>query len=129
MRSPILVLGVLMACAALPAVAAAGAIDLRIAYRASETATPKMLVLRCDPARGTVRRPGAACRGLRAIGPKAFAPTPKGMVCADIFGGPMRAVVTGSYFGFRVWVRLSRVDGCAIARWDRVGFLLPPAAS
>lgn len=129
MRRSILLLGVLAACAAFPAVAGAGAIDLRIAYRASETTAPKILVLRCDPARGTVTRPGAACRRLRAVGPRAFAPTPKGMACADIFGGPMTAVVTGSYFGAPVRARLSRVDGCAVARWDRVGFLFPSPAS
>jgi hypothetical protein len=37
----------------------------------------------------------------------------------------MTALVTGIYFGRPVWARLSRVDGCAIARWQRVAFLFP----
>jgi hypothetical protein len=124
-RRPVFLLGFLLACAVFPAAAAAGAIDLRIAYRESPVAAPTILTLRCDPARGTIRRPGAACKRLRAIGPTAFAATPKNMVCQDIFGGPQTAVVTGTYYGARVWAKLSRSDGCAIARWNRVAFLLP----
>jgi hypothetical protein len=110
---------------AVPAAAHAGAIDLRIAYRASDAATPRTLTLRCDPARGTVAHPDAACRRLRTIGHDAFAPTPRGMLCAQLYGGPMTAVVTGSFYGRSVWTRLTRTDGCAIARWNRVGFLFP----
>ena len=33
---------------------------------------PKVLTLRCDPARGTVADPARACRRLRAIGPNAL---------------------------------------------------------
>ncbi len=111
----------------LPAAAQAGAIDLRIAYRATDTAAPQMLTLRCDPARGTVSHPAAACLRLRAIGAGAFAPTPRGMrACSQIYGGPMTAVVTGSYYGRTVWARLTRSDGCAVARWTRVAFLFPP---
>jgi hypothetical protein len=128
MRRAALASIVVAAFAVLPAVARAGAIDLRIAYRATDAAAPQTLTLRCDPVRGTVARPAAACRRLRAIGPDAFAPTPRGMgMCAQLYGGPMTAVVAGSYYGRSVWTRLTRRDGCAIARWNRVGFLFPPA--
>jgi hypothetical protein len=113
---------------AAPAVAHAGAIDLRIAYRATATAPVKKLTLRCAPARGTVASPDIACRKLIAIGAKAFAPTPRGMrACAQIYGGPQTALVTGTYFGRPVWTKLSRVDGCADARWRAVAFLFPSA--
>jgi hypothetical protein len=114
--------------AALPAAAAGGTgrIELRIAYRADGSAAAKVLSLRCDPARGTVARPASACRRLRDLRGTAFAPTPRGRACAQLFGGPMTALVTGVYEGRRVWARLSRVDGCAIARWDLVAFLFPP---
>jgi hypothetical protein len=118
---------VVTAALALPATAVAGAIDLRITYRANATAAPKVLTLRCDPARGTVARPASACRRLRAIGPGAFTPTPRGRVCTQIAGGPMTAVVTGSYYNRTVWTRLNQSDGCAIARWKLVAFLFPPA--
>jgi hypothetical protein len=123
-----LALLLLVGVGALPGVAWAGAIDLRITYRASDTAAPKIFTLRCEPPRGTVAAPGAACRKLRAIGADAFKPTPRGMrACAQLYGGPMTAIVTGSYYGFRVWAKLSRVDGCAIARWNALSFLLPRA--
>jgi hypothetical protein len=126
MHRTALVVIVLAALGALPAAALAGAIDLRISYQASDAATPRTLTLRCDPLHGTVARPGTACRRLRAIGADAFAPTPRGMrLCAQLYGGPMMAVVTGSYYGRSVWTRLTRRDGCAIARWNRVAFLFP----
>jgi hypothetical protein len=115
-----------VAALALPAVAGAGTIDLRIAYRATATAAPSLFTLRCDPPRGTVARPASACRRLRAIGPRAFAPTPGDRMCTQIAGGPMTALVTGRYDGRPVWARLSQSDGCQIARWKLVGFLFPP---
>jgi hypothetical protein len=129
-QRPFLVALVAATAAALPAAALAGAIDLRITYRASETAAPKVLTLSCDGAvpTGTVTHPVAACRKLHAIGDQAFARTPRGMgACAMLYGGPMTAVVSGIYYGQRVWAKLTRVDGCAIARWNRVGFLFPAA--
>ena len=47
------------------------------------------------------------------------------LACSQIYGGPMTAVVTGSYYGRKVWTRLTRSDGCAVARWTRVAFLFP----
>jgi hypothetical protein len=114
---------------ALPAAAIAGAIDLKIAYRADDSTPVQTMTLHCAPARGTVARPGVACRRLIALGDSAFAPTPRGMrACAQIYGGPQTALVTGIYFGRPVWTRLTRVDGCANARWNKVAFLFPAAS-
>ena len=112
---------------AVTAPARAGAIDLRIAYKANDAAAPRRLDLHCTPpAHGSVADPATACRKLIAIGDRAFArPRPQTQVCAQIFGGPQTALVTGVYFGRPVWARLSRVDGCAIARWNSVAFLFP----
>jgi len=106
-----------------------GAIDLRITYRATPTTAPKVLTLTCNPVRGTVPNPATACRRLQALGTAAFAPTPHDRICAQIAGGPMTAVVTGSYLGRRIWARLSQSDSCQIARWNRVSFLLPSRES
>ena len=113
---------------ALPA--QAGTISLRIAFKAHETAPLQLTTLRCGArSTGTVPRPAEACRRLRALGAGAFRPTAPDRACTEIFGGPSTARVTGFYFDRTLWVRLSRVNGCEIARWDRVGFLLPRSAA
>ena len=81
--------------------------------------------LRCDPVGGTLPRRAAACRELSRVGWRAFAPVPANMVCTEIFGGPQVAIVSGRVDGHRVWARLTRVDGCQIARWKRIPSLLP----
>jgi hypothetical protein len=101
------------------------AIDLRIAFHATPTAVPKVHTLTCNPTGGTVPDPATACRRLLTLGAAAFAPTPRGQMCTQIAGGPMTALVTGSLHGHRIWTRLTQRDGCAIARWNRVSFLLP----
>lgn len=78
--------------------------------------------LRCGPAGGTLPQAAAACRKLAAL-EAPFAPTPSDAVCTQIYGGPQEAIVRGTFNGRRIWVRLTRRDGCAIKRWDRVGFL------
>jgi len=82
--------------------------------------------LRCHPARGTLPRPGVACRRLAAGGPRLFAPLPKDIVCTEIYGGPQVARVVGFVQGKRIWATFSRVNGCHISRWDRLSpWLLP----
>ena len=81
--------------------------------------------LRCDPVGGTLPRREAACHELSRVGWRAFAPVPADTACTEIFGGPQIAIVSGRVDGHRVWARLSRVDGCQIARWKRVPSLLP----
>jgi hypothetical protein len=53
-----------------------------------------------------------------------FAPTPPATVCTQIYGGPQEALITGTFRGRRVWARFSRRNGCEIARWNRIAFLL-----
>ena len=103
---------------------AAGPTDLRVVYRADIGASARVTTLRCSPPGGTVVHPAAACRRLEMHGRAAFAPTPRGMACAQIYGGPQTALVTGTLDGARVWARFTRRDGCAVARWNRVAFLL-----
>jgi len=102
---------------------AAGPTDLRVVYRADVGAPARVTTLSCSPPRGTVAHPAAACRMLEAHGRTAFAPTPRGTACSQIYGGPQTALVTGTLEGGRVWARFTRRDGCATARWNRVAFL------
>jgi len=126
-RSVLAAVAAILAAAVVSAAAAAGtgATDLRIVYRATPTHAPRVFTLACNPARGTVPSPATACRKLQALGIAAFTPTPRGRVCTQIAGGPMTAIVTGTFQGHRIWTRLTQSDGCAIARWNRVSFLLP----
>jgi hypothetical protein len=104
-------------------------IDLSIRFQADASTAPRHFVLRCaERATGTVPRPADACKRLRKLGANAFRPTPLDTACTEISGGPSTARITGIYFGRRLWVALRLDNGCEIARWQRVGFLLPRPA-
>jgi Subtilisin inhibitor-like len=123
----LLVLGCALVLLA-PSARAAPSTSLTITY-VEDSARPDDRVrwtLRCDPAGGTHPRPVAACRELARAGWQAFLPPPPDMACAEIYGGPQLAIVTGRVDGRRVWARLTRTDGCQIARWKRLPALLPP---
>jgi hypothetical protein len=129
LRVALLITAVVIAGAA-PGSASGGMIDLRITFQADTSTAPRFFTLRCgERATGTVPQPAAACSRLRALGERAFRPTPPDMGCADIWGGPSQARVAGTFLGRRLWVRLRLVNACEIARWHRVGFLLPRPAS
>jgi Subtilisin inhibitor-like len=106
------------------ALASSGGTSLRVTVRTSPGAPTRVTTLRCDPSGGTVTQPARACRRLLAAGRGIFAPTPPGTACTMIYGGPQEALVTGTLRGVKVWARFRRRDGCEIARWNRVGFLL-----
>jgi len=106
------------------AVPATGATSLRITIWDTPSATPHVLILHCTPPDGTVPQPRAACSRLERLGRAAFAPTPPGTACSMIYGGPQRAVVTGTMDGQRIWASFRRRNGCEIARWNRIVFLL-----
>jgi Subtilisin inhibitor-like len=76
------------------------------------------------PAGGTLPNAGEACRRLSELGDRAFAPIPKDVVCADIYGGPQVAEVKGSFEGRYVEARYTRTNACEMERWERIKFLL-----
>jgi hypothetical protein len=57
-----------------------------------------------------------ACAEVVALLPR-LRPDP-GEVCTQVYGGPERITVTGTVDGAPVDVRVPRVDGCQIARYD-----------
>jgi Subtilisin inhibitor-like len=102
---------------------------LRITYweDGSRTAANESWTLRCDPPRGTLPQPARACMRLASSRARVFAPTPQGMACTQIYGGPQKARVVGIVAGDRVWATFARADGCQIARWNRITpWLVPP---
>jgi hypothetical protein len=104
----------------------APATDLSITFwqeGREQRAAPTRWTLRCDPDGGTLPRRASACDKLAKL-KKPFAPTPKDMACIDLYGGPQQALVTGRHDGKRIWVMLSARNGCEIARWNKLKFLL-----
>jgi hypothetical protein len=87
-------------------------------------APKKTYTLACAPAGGTLPHRADACRRLARL-KTPFAPTPRGVACTQIYGGPQVALVTGRFRGRSVRVRFNRRDGCEIDRWNRVAFLFP----
>jgi hypothetical protein len=82
-------------------------------------APAKELKLNCDQPADS-----AACKTVATITKQDLAPTPKGMACTQIFGGPETATITGTLRGSAVDAKFSRSDGCEIQRWKRVQPLL-----
>ena len=110
-----------------PVASASSSTELVITYR-EDSARPADRIrwtLRCEPTGGSHPRRAAACRELVRLGWRAFEPVPPDMACTELYGGPQTAIVSGRVDGRRVWAKLTRVDGCQIARWDRVPSLLP----
>jgi hypothetical protein len=62
------------------------------------------------------------CAALARVA-RPFAPIPPDMACIEIYGGPQRALVRGTFRGRRIWTRFARTDGCEIGRWNRHAFL------
>jgi Subtilisin inhibitor-like len=80
--------------------------------------------LRCAPAGGTLPRPAAACLRLQSM-QSPFAPLSKDLQCTQIYGGPQEAVISGTFRGNKIWVKLTARDGCQIARAKKLAFLVP----
>jgi hypothetical protein len=119
----------LVACGSSSAAETAPTTSLTVTYwpNGMGAAGKRTWTVACAPARGTLARPAAACRRLKAGGVKLFAPTPKNVACTQIYGGPQVARVVGTVKGQRVSASFSRRDGCEISRWARLSpWLLPP---
>jgi len=98
---------------------------LKVTFRADDGAAALVRELTCDPPGGDHPDPQRACQALADV-PDPFAPPPKGMICTEIYGGPERATVEGTWRGKSVRAEFSRTNGCEIARWDRLRAVLRP---
>jgi hypothetical protein len=105
------------------------ATSLRISFWEDDRTTgapDSVWTLRCNPARGTLARPGRACGRLLAGSVALFKAFPPDTACTAIYGGPQRARIVGTLAGKRVWAVITRTNGCEISRWDRLSpWLLP----
>ena len=111
---------------AAPAAGTAATTQLSITYwpGGQGTGTPLRWTLRCEPAGGSLPRTATACAKLAGM-TAPFAPPRSDQVCTEIYGGPQVAIVAGRHGARRVWVKLQRRNGCEIARFQRLRFLVP----
>jgi hypothetical protein len=103
---------------------------------ADPTATPTLLpfsgTLRCadSGATGTGMFATTATATCAAVIEQrevfAAAPDDQGQICTEIYGGPQLATIKGSVDGTPVDIEVERSDGCGIARWTELEFLLGP---
>jgi hypothetical protein len=117
---------VLALALALAAGSNSGETQLTITVWPRGTGESASWILRCDPAGGTLPRAGRACRALAAL-EAPFAPIRPDAVCTQVYGGPQKAFVRGTYRGRRIWTRFARRDGCETDRWRRHAALFPVA--
>jgi hypothetical protein len=107
--------------------AAAPGDRLDVAYDPGDGGPPQHWELTCSPPAGTHPDPTGACTDLAAAADP-FAGPDRDEVCTEVYGGPQKAQVTGTWAAQPVDAHFDRVSGCAIARWDAVGRLLPAPA-
>lgn len=98
--------------------------ELIITVRAQPDAEPVVWTLRCDPPGGDHPDPDGACAALKNAARDPFSPVPRGTICAQIYGGPQQATITGRWRGRPVRARYRRTDACEIARWDAIRAVL-----
>jgi hypothetical protein len=127
------VAGALAAVSLVPALTAAGGDDtVRLTVTFSrERGSQQVAHLRCGATRasadGYLRAVGArrACAAARRIAGLLARRTDPRRVCTQLYGGPERALVTGTIAGRRIRHAFSRTDGCKSADWRRAMPLLP----
>jgi hypothetical protein len=61
----------------------------------------------------------APCRVLAGVEPRDHDPVPRLRACAQVYGGPATARVTGELRGVRVSAEFDLSDACELARWRR----------
>ncbi len=81
--------------------------------------------LTCDPVGGTHPDPEGACAAVDGRR-SALDPVPAGRACAQVYSGPERAEITGTWRGKKISATLSRNDACQTARWNALVPLVPP---
>jgi hypothetical protein len=66
----------------------------------------------------------AVCARVAEVEPRDLQPPGDAMACTQQYGGPQTATITGTLRGEPVRLKLTRINGCEIARWRAAGALL-----
>jgi hypothetical protein len=100
---------------------------LVVEVRDHPDAEPERWTLECDPPGGDHPDPAGACAAL-AASVQPFDPVPDTSTCAQIWSGPERAVISGTWRGRPVHAEYTRTDACEEARWRALAAVLQPSA-
>jgi Subtilisin inhibitor-like len=84
--------------------------------------------LTCGPVGGTHPTPAVACGVLGAKGAKSLPEVAEASTCAQLYGGPEKVRITGTWKGKAVDSQQTRENGCEIDRWNALVGLLPPGS-
>ena len=103
---------------------ASASLHITVWPEGADQAGKRSYTLSCAPVSGTLPYRASACSKLARF-THPFAATPKNTACTELYGGPQEAFITGRFRGWTVRAHFSRKDGCEIARWNRIRFLLP----
>ena len=131
MRAAAALAVVVMALAgAAPAGAAVDSVRLTVSF--TRGSGPRHVAhLRCTAARSTAdgflstAGPARVCAHARRIAALLAAPPRTRRACTQIYGGPERALVTGTIGRRRIRRGFHRTNGCGIADWRQAMPLLP----
>lgn len=93
--------------------------DLTVSVTAKPGAQPRTWTLTCEPTGGDHPEAAKACASL-ASAKHPFEPTPKHQMCTQIYGGPEKATIKGTWQGEKVSATYSRKNGCEIHRWNAI---------
>jgi hypothetical protein len=91
---------------------------------AGEGTRPRRVLVECEALGAGAS--SAACRRLGGLTGADLEPVPGDTACAQVYGGPAVATVTGTLRGEAVTARFDLTDSCQIERWRRNRALLGP---
>ncbi len=111
-----------------PSPSGRGLSRLVVEVRPHPDAEPIRWTLRCDPPGGDHPDPVGACAAI-ADARAPFDPVPADRPCAQVWSGPERALVTGTWAGRPVHAEFRRTDACQEKRWRALTALLQPSAA
>ncbi len=96
---------------------------INVTYVAQDGASTKHWTLQCNPTGGTHKIAKKACAALLKV-KDPFKSSDPNMMCTQQYGGPETAYVQGIWNGKKIRANFSKINGCEIARWQKVQALL-----
>ncbi len=96
---------------------------INVTYVAQDGASIKHWALLCNPPGGTHKSAKKACVALLKV-KDPFKSSDPNMMCTQQYGGPETADVQGVWNGKKIRANFSKINGCEIARWQKVQALL-----